>query len=237
MYDAICGDFGIRANAIEYLRKAIGEAAHGVSDRDLQAALSELVKKKAIVVQHQTDTSVVGSVDGSGARKVNKRTRVYVPAAYDDPQPGAGRAGEDAAARVKKDAAEAEAAARGDETEDALQGRMDGMMAPAAPVKDGTPMGSVLGDGEDDGEDDGGAADDEGKDEVEGKDATVHDYDAATDGHEVDEDDISATKRELVDPDMDFGSLPDGALMALLGDAGCAVLHEAARAELDKRKG
>ena len=36
---------------------------------------------------------------------------------------------------------------------------------------------------------------------------------------------------------MDFGSLPDGALMALLGDAGCAVLHEAARAELDKRKG
>lgn len=238
VYDAICGDFGIRANAIEYLRKAIGEAAHGVSDRDLQAALSELVKKKAIVVQHQTDTSTVGSVDGSGARKVNKRTRVYVPAAYDDPQPGAGRAGEDAAAAgAEKDAAEAEAAARGDETEDALQGRMDGMMAPAAPVKDGTPMGSVIGDGEDDDEDDGGAADAEGEGVDKDEDAAVRDYDAATGEGEVDEDDISSTKRELVDPDMDFGSLPDGALMALLGDAGCAVLHEAARAELDKRKG
>lgn len=248
VYDAIARTYGIRANAISYVREALGDAADGVSDRELQDALRELTKKRAIAVQYQTDTARVGSVDGSGERKVNKRVRVYVPAAYGGDDGGAGgtgggggmpSTGKDGGVRQKDAAA---AAAPGDESEDDLQGRMDGMMDAAAPQKDGTPMGSVLRDDDgdnDDGEDEG--AEDAGGDELSGdrdRDEVVNGaYGTGGEDGDEDEDDISATKRACVDPGMDIKSCNDSTLITMLHDAGFAGMHEAIRAELDRRKG
>ena len=251
VYDAIAGSYGIRANAISYVRKALGEAAHSVSDRDLQGALRELVKKRAIAVQYQTDTARVGSVDGSGERKVNKRVRVYVPVSYADGEEsrGGGGGGDGAApfadrtgegrdgAATMAEAEAAAAASRGDETEAALQGRMDGIMEAAAPPKDNTPMGPVLRDDEGDsgGEGEGGGAstDADDDDDPEHGDAAI---DGGT-GEDADEDDISAVERERVDHGMDLAALADPTLITMLGDAGSADMHEAIRAELDRRKG
>ena len=243
MYDAIARTYGIRANAIPLIRKALGEAADGVSDRDLGGALRELVKKRAIATQYQTDTSRVGSIDGSGERKVNKRVRVYVPISYADEAD----AGRDAAAGGE---AKAGGATPGDETDDDLQGRMDGIMAAAAPKKDGNPMGSVLrgndgggaggaGDGEaeeaDDDYDDGhvdeahaAAAGDDDDEEEEKNDDDDDDDDRA---------DISAVERERVNPDLDLRSMGDAVLITMLTDAGSANMHKAIRAELERRRG
>ena len=256
VYDAIAGSYGIRANAIAYVRKAVGEAAHNVSDRELQGALRELVKKRAIAVQYQTDTARVGSVDGTGERKVNKRVRVYVPVSYaDDDAPGGGggsggggggeaqasadRAGEERdGAAVLAEAEAAAAASRGDETEAALQGRMDEIMEAAAPPRDKTPMGPVLrDDAEGAGDDDGASADAGDVDDSEHGDAPIDGGVDKDKDEDEDEDDISAVERERVDHGMDLAALADPTLITMLNDAGSADMHEAIRAELDRRKG
>ena len=249
VYDAIARTYGIRANAIPLIRKALGEAADGVSDRDLGGALRELVKKRAIATQYQTDTSRVGSIDGSGERKVNKRVRVYVPISYADEVD----AGQDAAAGGE---AKAGGATPGDETDDDLQGRMDGIMAAAAPKKDGNPMGSVLR-----GNDGGGAAAAAGDGDNGDGEAVEDDDDDDNDGHvdeayaaaaagddddeeaeendddDDDRDDISAVERERVNPDLDVKSMGDAVLITMLTDAGSANMHKAIRAELERRRG
>ena len=239
VYDAIARGYGIRASAISYVRKALGEAAHNVSDRDLQTALRELVKKRAIAVQYQTDTARVGSVDGSGERKVNKRVRVYVPVSYADEAEDGG-AGQAAAGVDGNGGAEP-----GDETEADLQGRMDRMMAPAEPKGDGAPMGAVIRD-DDSGDGRGhgtGSGDGSGNAEADNND---DEGDAAGAGGGVeyddedkdeDEDGISTTKRERVDHGMDLASIGSPTLITMLNDAGFADMREAIRAELDRRKG
>ena len=244
VYDVICRKYGVRVGSIGYVRQALGEAAESVSDRDIQEALRLLVVKRAISFQRQTDTARVGSVDGSGERKVNKQVRVYVPTEYVEAgkgnggQGGKGRGGsgggEGADAETDAAAEEAIAASEsgpGAETEDDLQARMDGMMAIGGDGMDGSPMGPVLGE-ESDGEGDAGdgGAEDGGGSAVSG---TADGVEGADDEDDMD---ISATERERAAAALDLRQMAEPTLITMLHDAGMAEMHAPIRAELERRR-
>ena len=252
VYDVICSTYGVRADSIGYVRKAMGEVAEGVSDRDIQEALRQLVVKRAISFQRQTDTARVGSVDGTGERKVNRQVRVYVPTEYVDGGKGGGGketrgggggagggdADADVDAAVAEDAIAATESGLGAETEDDLQARMDGMMAiDDDGGTDNTPMGPVLDEESGDGDAVGGGAEDGG-----GAAATAGNAGGADDGGDDDEGageddaDISVTERERAGAALNLRQMAESTLITMLNDAGMAEMHASIRAELERRR-